>query len=313
MNRKELVRAAIEHREVGRTPYFINFTRTATETVMNHLGADDLHVAIGNSVYPVFPPWWGWYEVPAVYREYDAPEMLPQTRGTRGYSELEEQLEQIKSTTDCYILAMFYGSHFEKANSARGIENFLADLGCNQDFARRILEKIIQKNLVMLENMLSYEAIDGVLLGSDWGSQKGLLMSPTTWREYIAPGEKLEYDLVHAAGKDVWVHSCGDITEIVGDLVDMGLDVLNPVQPECMDIAYLKREFGKDLTFWGGIGTQQVLPFGTPNEVRGEVDRIVELMGRGGGYITSPAQEIQHDVPLENIIALIEQVKAHAE
>jgi uroporphyrinogen decarboxylase len=312
MTRKELVRAAISHREVGRIPYFINFTRDAAEIVRTHLGETDIHRAIGNSVYPVFPPWWKWQDVPASYRGWDAPEVLPRTRGYGSYAATEEQIATVAKETDCYILAMFYGSHFEKAYFARGIENFLADLAANQEYAKRLLDQIIRKNLVMLENILSIPEIDGVLLGSDWGSQKGLLMSPSIWRELIAPGEKVEYDLIHSYGKDVWVHSCGDITEIVGDLVDMGLDVLNPVQPECMDIAFLKREYGKDLTFWGGIGTQQVLPFGKPAEVRAEVDRVVELMSRGGGYITSPAQEIQHDVPLDNIIALIDQARTKA-
>ena len=89
-------------------------------------------------------------------------------------------------------------------------------------------------------------------------------------------------------------------------LVEMGLDVLNPVQPECMDIARLKRDFGSRLTFWGGISTQQTLPFGTPDEVRAEARRVRDLMGAGGGYILSPAQSIQGGVPPENILALLD-------
>ena len=158
----------------------------------------------------------------------------------------------------------------------------------------------------MLENFLNLPEIDGVLLGSDWGSQRGLLMSAAVWDDLIRPGEQAEYDLVHAYGKDVWVHSCGDVQELVPRLVEMGLDVLNPVQPECMDIAELKRSFGHKLTFWGGISTQQTLPFGTPEEVRIEARRVRDLMGAGGGYILSPAQGIQGDVPPANIVALLE-------
>jgi uroporphyrinogen decarboxylase len=91
----------------------------------------------------------------------------------------------------------------------------------------------------------------------------------------------------------------------------MGLDVLNPVQPECMDVYALKDRYRADLTFWGGISTQQTLPYGTPDEVRAEVDQVVSTMSRGGGYITSPAQEIQSDVPLENMLALIEQAQSY--
>jgi uroporphyrinogen decarboxylase len=117
---------------------------------------------------------------------------------------------------------------------------------------------------------------------------------------------------VHEAGKDVWLHSCGKIEAILDDLIEMGVDVLNPVQPECMDIYRLKDKYGSRITFWGGISTQQTLPYGTPDEVRAEVDRVVTTMSRGGGYITSPAQDLQADVPLENVLALIEQARSYA-
>ena len=131
-------------------------------------------------------------------------------------------------------------------------------------------------------------------------------MSPDMWDDMIRPGEQAEYDLIHSYGKDVWVHSCGDVQELVPRLVQMNLDVLNPVQPECMDIAALKRDFGHRLTFWGGISTQTTLPFGTPAEVRTEARRVRDMMSAGGGYIFSPAQGIQGDVPAPNIVALLE-------
>ena len=112
--------------------------------------------------------------------------------------------------------------------------------------------------------------------------------------------------LIHSYGKDVWVHSCGCIDVLLPRLIEMKLDVLNPVQPECMDIARLKAEFGDRITFWGGISTQKTLPFGTPDEVRAECRRVRDMMSRGGGYIYSPAQSIQGDVPVRNIQALLE-------
>jgi len=122
-----------------------------------------------------------------------------------------------------------------------------------------------------------------VLLGSDWGSQLDLLMSPDTWEAMIRPGEQREYDLVHSYGKDVWVHSCGNIVKAIPSLIEMGLDVLNPVQPECMDLETLKKEYGDKLAFWGGISTQQALPYGTPDEVRAETRRVRDLMSQDGG------------------------------
>lgn len=109
------------------------------------------------------------------------------------------------------MLVTIWGSHFEKANFARGIENFLADLAGEPEFAKKLLDFIIHKNMVMLENIVNIPGIDGILLGSDWGAQRDLLMSPQIWRELIKPGEIREYELIHNAGLDVWVHFCGDI------------------------------------------------------------------------------------------------------
>jgi len=148
--------------------------------------------------------------------------------------------------------------------------------------------------------------IDGVLLGNDWGSQRDLLMSPESWRTLLKPGAKKEYDMIHKAGLDVWVHSCGDIRKILPDLVEMGVDVLNPIQPECMDIYDLKEKYGDRLTFWGGISTQQTLPNGTPEDVRTETIKVTEAMSRNGGYLIAAAQGMQADVPFENLCALVD-------
>ena len=134
-------------------------------------------------------------------------------------------------------------------------------------------------------------------------------MSPMVWREMIAGGEKREYDLIHEAELDVWVHSCGDIQKIMPDLYDMGVDVLNPIQPECMDIYRLKDLYGDKMTFWGGISTQQTLPHGTPEEVQKESEAVTSYLSRNGGYIFAPSQEIQADVPFENLCALIEAAR----
>jgi uroporphyrinogen decarboxylase len=205
-----------------------------------------------------------------------------------------------------------WGSHFEKANFARGIENFLADLGGDPDYAKRMLDFIIRKNLVMLENIVHTPGVDGILLGSDWGSQNDLLMSPDCWRELIAPGEKKEYDLIHEAGLDVWVHSCGDIRRIFPDLVRLGVDVLNPIQPECMDIYALKEQYGASIAFWGGVSTQRTLPYGSAQDVVNETKAVTAALSRGSGYIIAPAQEIQADVPFENLCALIDTANGEA-
>lgn len=260
----------------------------------------------------VTPPWWDWYEVPAYFKEEDTPEELPDTIGCGSYEDFFEKVKYIKDNYDVYILVTIWGSHWEKAYFSRGIENFLYDLAADPEWAQQLLDLIIRKNLVMLENFLPCKEIDGVLLGSDWGTQNDLIMSPECFRSMIKDGEKKEYDLLRKYGKDVFVHSCGNIVRIMDDLVELGVQGLNPVQPECMDLQWLKENYGNSITFYGGISTQRTLPYGTPEDVARETNEVVELLSRSGGYITAPSQEIQDDVPYENLIALIETAKKWA-
>ena len=325
MNRYERVKAAIRHQTPDHTPSCIHLAGSGVTRYMDRLydrytdewlrklhrdGVLSHHHAtyygMGNHVLVLGCPWWGWYDLDPSYAAFDAPDHLPKTIGTGSYEDFARTVYNLKANTDAYVLVTIWGSHFEKAYCARGIENFLADMAGEPEFAQSLLDLIIRKNLVMLENIVHTPGLDGILLGSDWGSQKDLLMSPTSWREMIAPGEKKEYDLIHEAGLDVWVHSCGDVQKIMPDLAEMGVDVLNPIQPECMDIYKLKDTFGHKMSFWGGISTQRTLPYGTPAEVADETRHIAAYLGQNGGFITAPSQEIQEDVPFENLCALID-------
>jgi uroporphyrinogen decarboxylase len=306
MRRRELVKAAISHKATERPPYCMVLTREAEKKLLASNGGIPSVEFLDNDVIQVNAPWWGWHQLADDWREPDAPKSQARVIGSGDYGAFFERLRLLRAHSDKYILVMFFGSHFEKANSARGIENFLMDMAGAPDFAKSLLTKIIDKNMVMLENILSAPEIDGVLLGSDWGSQRGLLMSPNVWNDMIRPGEQREYDLIHGYGKDVWVHSCGNIEPIIPCLVEMGVNVLNPVQPEAMDIARLKADYGKHLTFWGGVSTQDLLPNGTPAQVKAEARRIRAMMSKGGGYIFGPSQDLQDDVPLGNIAALLE-------
>ena len=306
MNRRELVKAAIAHRETSRVPYVIDCTAEGAAVLKEAAGEMEIEEFVDNDVQSFTVPWWNWYDLGPDWRLPDPPTSPAKVIGTGSYPELLDRIKAAKDRCDKYFLVRIYGSHFEKAYFARGIENLLADMAGAKEFAIWLHRRIIEKNLVMLENFLALPEIDGVLLGSDWGSQIGLLMSPAAWEEIIRPGEQQEYDLVHSYGKDVWVHSCGCIEAIIPALIEMGLDVRNAVQPEAMDIAKLKRLYGDKLTFWGGISTKRTLPYGTPDEVRAEARQVRDMMARGGGYIFAPAQSIQGDVPLENMLALLE-------
>lgn len=326
MTRRERVKAAIAHQAPDKIPTFFHLAADGLSTYNDRLweryGKEDmrrlheegklgnrnsLYYSMGNHVcFLENFPWWNWKELPAEYSGWEAPDFIPETEDYGSYEVFERSVHHLREYTDTYILVEVWTSDFEKAYNARGIENFLADMAGEPEFARELLDFITKKNMEMLEQIVRTPGIDGVLLGNDWGSQRDLLMSPQTWRELLAPGAKQEYDLIHGAGLDVWVHSCGDIRKIIPDLVEMGVDVLNPVQPECMDIRDLKERFGDRLTFWGGISTQQTLPYGTPDEVREETRQVTEILSPNGGYLIAAAQGIQADVPFENLCALVD-------
>jgi uroporphyrinogen decarboxylase len=149
-------------------------------------------------------------------------------------------------------------------------------------------------------------------VSDDYGTQSGMIIAPRDWRSLVKPRLAEIYSRARRQGRSVFHHSCGNILPIIPDLIEIGLDILHPIQPEAMDPKMLKREFGRDLTFCGGLGTQRLLPRGTADEVRGEIRRLKRELGRGGGYILEPGITVQADVPLENMVAMIEEARAAA-
>jgi uroporphyrinogen decarboxylase len=133
-------------------------------------------------------------------------------------------------------------------------------------------------------------------------------MGPHLWRKFIKPRLAELIALAKKKGKKVTLHSCGKVQEILPDLVEIGLDVFNPFQPEVMDIFAIKRQYQGRLAFWGGISIQRLLPFGTPEEVKREVKRIIEEIGKSGGYIAAPSHALPKDIPCENILAMMEVI-----
>ena len=206
---------------------------------------------------------------------------------------------------DNFVVGGIGFSMFERAWSLCGMENTLMSmLSCPKEL-EQLLDEITERNLHLLDIALEYP-VDGIYFGDDWGQQKGLIMGPAHWRRFIKPRMKRMYAKVKQAGKFVLQHSCGDIEEIFPDLIEIGLDCYQTFQPEIYDIQKVKREFGADLTFWGGISTQQLLPKATPEVVRSETIRIMNIMRPNGGYIAAPTHSVPGDVPPENIEAMLD-------
>ena len=192
----------------------------------------------------------------------------------------------------------------------RGIDQIFLDLGLAPEIAEHLFGRITEFYLEYARR--TFEAagggIDLFMTGDDFGTQKGPFVSPAMWRRFLRPGFQAFVELGHRYGAKVAHHSCGSIKALIPDLIDCGLDVLNPLQPDVkdMDHAELKRSFGRQLSFHGSMSIQRTLPFGTPDDVRNEVSKRVETLAPGGGFIFCTAHNIQADTPTENIEALFE-------
>jgi len=214
----------------------------------------------------------------------------------------------LENKSDCFSF-ITVGDLWERATFIRGLENILLDLYANPKFVQELMDKITDYNLSTMQFLYDNFKFDGIVLSDDYGSQKAMLLSPESWRKFIKP---YLFRLVSAAKKYRWVmflHSCGYIIPIIKDLIEAGIDILHPVQPETMNIFLLKKEFGKDITFCGGVSTQKILPFGTPEGIRAEVKLLKDIIGKNGGYILDTGIQIISDVSLTNIIALLDETK----
>ena len=202
---------------------------------------------------------------------------------------------------------VWVGDLWERAGFLRGIENLLLDVALNRPFVERLLRNLTDHILATMDILFARFEFEAIALSDDYGMQKAMIISPADWRQLIKPRLSEIYGFAKKHGRDVFHHSCGNIVPIIGDLIDIGLDILHPIQPEAMDILSLKKEFGGRVTFCGGLRTQDLLVTATPQQVRAEVRRLKREMGRGGGYILEPGITIQADVPAENIVAMIDE------
>ena len=191
----------------------------------------------------------------------------------------------------------------------RGYDQWLVDCALDPAFAGRLMDHVIEIHMQIAANMLAElgNLVDVVLYADDMGFQDRPILSPGMFRRLIKPRQKrfLEYIKARTAAK-VLYHTCGSIYSLIPDFIEAGVDVLNPVQTTAtqMDPAQLKREFGRDLAFWGAVDTQRLLPQASPAEVEARVRQLVETLGSDGGYVVSAANNIQADTPAENILAM---------
>jgi len=196
---------------------------------------------------------------------------------------------------------------FERSWNLRGFENILVDAVAEPDFFEEVLDRLMRLYLAFVDYTADLP-VDGILFGDDWGDQRGVILGPDRWRRFLKPRWAKIYAAVHARGKLALSHSCGSVADIMPDLIEIGLDALESVQPEAagMNPYELKKRWGDRIAFWGCLGSQSTIPFGTPDDIRREVGRLRREMGRGGGFILAPAKPLQPDTPTANAAAVVE-------
>ena len=240
----------------------------------------------------------------------------PITQGPNGPRFLAEGARQLRQRTDRAILGLFGGNLLELGQFLYRNDNFLMLLAGDPKRAHDFLDRAVEMHLSNLERFLGAVGpyLDVIVFGDDLGMQKGPQISPAMYREFFKPRHKVMWQRAKQLAKvKVMLHCCGGVRELLDDLIDAGLDAINPVQITCrgMDAAGLKRDFGSRLTFWGGgCDTRDILSKGTPAQVREHVRRQVEIMAPGGGFVFQQVHNIMADVPPENIVAMFDAARS---
>jgi len=341
IDRKAVVISAIKHEETALCPYTFGWDdERIAERLDRHYGSDNWRSQIRSYVAPcasaddgrhanepgpkmrqdVYGSIWR-----ADLRPFHLEEPVLKRPSLQGYQFPDPDLlfpdgwEQraratIAEHSDCFTTARIGFGLFERSWGLRGFEQVLIDAVDEPNFFADLIAAIAAHQSQLLDRVLQLP-IDGMMFSDDWGDQHGVIIGPDRWREVIKPHAAGLYAKARSAGKFVLTHCCGSIADIIPDVVEIGLDVLESVQPEArgMDPYQLKDRFGDELTFWGGLGSQSIIPFGTPDQLRGEIKKLAAHMRKGGGYILACAKDLQPETPTENAAAIVEEFIALGE
>jgi uroporphyrinogen decarboxylase len=329
MTKREVIKSVLAGERPPYVPWSFGFTAEACDKLKAHFGADyetklgNHLLSLGNGI--------GWFTeiAPNVLRDVFGVEWdrsvdkdigvvcnhvlpkatldgytFPDPLDPRCFADIPQAMAEYG---DRYRVFSIGFSLYERAWTLRGMENLMMDFYDSPEFVHELLTAIADYDLAQVAEALKYD-IDAVYFGDDWGQQKGLIMGSRTWHEFIYPQLKRMYGAVRDAGKAVFIHSCGDVDELFDDLIGIGLNCFNPFQPEVMDVFDLLERYRGRLSFHGGLSTQKTLPFGTADDVRDATRRLLAA-GAAGGYILSPSHAVEGDVPIENILAFVEETQ----
>jgi uroporphyrinogen decarboxylase len=245
--------------------------------------------------------------------DYPMPDILAEYR----WSDVGETINKIKREGYATLTGIHPQEHeeacyidtFERAWYLRGMFNLFNDLYFRPEIAEVLLDKINAYN-IKLGKKWAQTGIDIIVFGDDVGTQRSMMMSPDIWRKWLKPRLKMVIQEVKKINPEVaiYYHSDGNILDIIPDLIETGVEVINPVQPECMDPIEIKRNYGEKLSFWGTLGTQTTMPFGTAEDVAAKCSELIDMVGKGGGLVLAPTHILEPEVPWENIDQFVETV-----
>lgn len=331
MTKRDVVIDALEFRRPAYVPWSIDLTIECAERLRNHLGVQDLSnfltphfLTVGPGIHDFetvgehlvrdhYGTTWNREIDKDIGIPIDGPLKEPTLKGytfpdpddPKWYAGLRQRLAGANGRFTRFSIGF---SLYERAWCMRGTEDLLMDMIERPEFVDELLDAICEHNMVLIRHAIDL-GIDCVHFGDDYGSQRGLITGLNLWRRFIKPRLARMYKAAGDAGKYVSQHSCGCVQELFDDLVEMGLNMFNPFQPEVMDVFEVKRRYQGRLAFHGGMSIQKTLPFGTVAEVRDLAGRLIEA-GRAGGYVFAPSHAVPNDVPPENLVAMVGVLKS---
>ena len=336
MTKRETVKHALLHKKTAEVPYYMKFAAPVCARLREHFGAEDIEEAVGNFLvsfplghgknfvrkelpgrlyYDEFGCLWrgtesngGQITTPALQEATLTGCEFPDAADPNRVAGLQELREKLP---DRYLgVSIENHTLLERAFNLRGMAQFMMDLCDHPDFVAELLDRILEYSWEIASRILEFD-VDAVKINDDWGDQRGIILGADRWRTWIKPRVAALCERIRKKRKDVDIilHSDGNIAAVIPDIIEMGITAIHPMQPEVMDIFEIKRRFGDEVAFFGGMNTQRTLPFGSADEVLAEAGTLVRELGKDGGFILSPGILVQEDVPMENILAFIRMCK----
>ncbi len=344
MNPKERVKISLSFEEPDRVPVSADYVPEIKERLCQRVGPEEIDVGavMGNDMVitthgfagsyylkeepEYYDEWgckWKYFRNPSgsytevIERPLENEKKLDSYKIPDPYNEKRyEPSRQIieKYGKDYWIVGAIPCTIFEVSWGLRGLDKFMMDMLSNKDFAHTLMDKVMEFPLVVGKKLIEL-GVDMLWTGDDVGMQTGMMISLALWREYFKPRYAKLYSEFKKLNPRIKIayHSCGNCEAVLDEMHEIGLNVINPIQPGAMDPVHIKKRYGKKLALWGTLDEQNILPFGTLDEVKAEVKRLMKNCAPGGGFVLAPAHNIQADTSVENILAFYKAAKEYGQ